>query len=198
MSKPIETDFFIPLLPVSVIQLSGAGEVLRSMLEAMRCVVALHRPGTPGDFLKLVSPDYVPRYIVICGHGTEDGLHFGQYISEIDTSMLRNECLPAEAIRDNARLSGATVVSATCYGGTRTMADAFLTAGTKAYIASEGEPDGMAMNVFLINFFFALLSKGVSDEEAWRKAVQATNHEDIWEVNYFHADGVERLPQTPQ
>jgi hypothetical protein len=191
MFKPVESEFYVPLLPVSIVQVSGGGEFLRSMLESLRCTVTLHRPGTPCDFLKVIAlGENAPRYLIICGHGAEDGLHFGEYIPEIDTSMLRNECLPAAAIQEKVALPGCTVISATCYGGQSAMAEAFLAGGVKEYIGSSEEPDGMAMNVFLVNFFFAVMEKGLSDEDAWRQAAAATDHADIRQLRYYDSIGV--------
>ena len=193
MFKSIEADFYIPLLPLSIVQVSGGGEFLRTMLESLRCAVTLRRPGTPGDFLKVIAlGENAPRYMIICGHGTEDGLCFGEYIPEIDTSMLRNECLPAASIQETISLPGCTVISATCYGGLPLMAEAFLAGGVRAYIGSPEAPDGMAMNVFLVNFFFAVMEKGLSDEDAWRQAAQATDHADIWPLRYFDSSGSEK------
>lgn len=193
MFRPIESEFYVPLLPISIVQVSGGGEFLRAMLESLRCVVTLHRPGTPGDFLKVMDlGENTPRYLIICGHGAEDGLYFGEYIPEIDTSMLRNECLPAASIQETVNLLGCTVISATCYGGQPPMAEAFLAGGVKAYIGSPEAPDGMAMNVFLINFFFAVMEKGLSDEDAWRQAAAATDHADIWHLRYFDSGSGEK------
>lgn len=193
MFRPVEAKFYVPLLPISVVQVSGGGEFLRSMLESLRCAVTLYRPGTPGDFLKVIAlGENAPRYMIICGHGAEDGLYFGEYIPEIDTSMLRNECLPAASVQAEAALSGCTVISATCYGGQPAMAGAFLSSGVTAYIGSPEEPDGMAMNVFLVNFFFAIMEKSLSDEDAWRYAAAATDHADIWQLRYFDSSGTEK------
>ena len=96
-----------------------------------------------------------PRYMVIMGHGTEDGLHFGEYgPADIDTSMLRNHSLPPEVIRRHVHLPGCTVISAICQGGSAAMADAFLSGKVAAYIGCKTEPDAVAMNVFLVNFLF--------------------------------------------
>ena len=92
MWKPVDTEFYFPHVPVSLVMLSGT-DALRGLLESLRCVVLTHRPGTPGDFLKVLSQgENAPRYMVICGHGTPEGIWFGQYgPPDIDTSMLRRE-----------------------------------------------------------------------------------------------------------
>ena len=71
------------------------------------------------------------------------------------------------------------------------MGQAFLAGGLSGYLGCHELPDGMAMNVFLVNFFFNVSSKKMSDSEAWRQATKATDHEDIWQVRYFHGIGAE-------
>src|SRR5688500_3932968 len=101
MWKPIDTEFFAPRVPVSIACISsGAEQFIRNTLESLNCVVLLHLIGTPSDFLKVIAQgENAPRYMIIEGHGTDDGLVFGEYIPSIDTSMLKNECMPAEVIR---------------------------------------------------------------------------------------------------
>ncbi len=75
MWKPVDTEFFVPLLPVSLVHISGGGlELTRAALEALGCVVLAHRIETPSDFLKVLGQgDSAPRYMVILGHGDENG-----------------------------------------------------------------------------------------------------------------------------
>src|SRR4028119_607052 len=105
MWHPVNTDFFIPQLPVSIVDLPDSGgrsRNLRSLLESVNCVVLTHPMGTPGDFLKVIAQqDTAPRYLIVVGHGNPEGLHFGTYIPAIDTSMLAGEYLPAAVIRQH-------------------------------------------------------------------------------------------------
>ena len=71
------------------------------------------------------------------------------------------------------------------------MADAFLRGEVAAYIGCRTDPDAIAMNVFLVNFLFGVRAKRLSDRDAWRHAVAATDHEDINQMSYFHSDGTE-------
>ena len=194
MWKPVDTEFYAPRLPVSIAAVSSDGvEFVRSMLEALHCVVLLHAIGTPTDFLKVIAQGvHAPRYLVIMGHGTEDGLYFGDYgPAEIDTSMLRNQFMPPEVIRQHVYLPGCTVISAFCEGGKAAMAQAFLKGDVAAYIGCRTSPDAVALNVFLVNFLFGIRAKHLSDRDAWHRAVIATNHKDSDQMSYFHRDGTE-------
>lgn len=199
MWTPVETQFYRPQVPVSVVLMPNSGDggpALRGMLEMLNCAVLLHRPGTPSDFLKiLVQGQTAPRYMILYGHGQEDGLWFGTYVKEIDTSMLRDECLPPDVIRENVRLPGCTVVSSCCYSGLESMGQAFLSGDVAAYIGCRAEPDGVAMNVFLVNFLFSAIAGLLPDRDAWRRAATMTDHEDIWQLSYFADGDEERLRQ---
>ena len=187
MWHPVNVDFFIPQLPVSIVSLPDSGGragILRSLLKSLNCVVLTHPMGTPGDFLKVIAQqDTAPRYLIIVGHGEPDGLWFGSYAPYIDSSMLQGECLPATVIRQHVGLEGCTIIADCCYGGTKEMTDAFLSNGAKAYIGTD-KALGAALNVFLVNFFYRVLYKKVPDKEAVEQAIQATGPE-VESLRYF-------------
>jgi hypothetical protein len=194
MWKPVDTEFYAPRLPVSIAAVSSDGvEFVRSTLEALHYVVLLHAIGTPTDFLKVIAQGaHAPRYMLIMGHGTEEGLYFGDYgPAEIDTSMLRNRSMPPEVIQQHVYLPGCTVISAFCAGGKAAMAQAFLKGDVAASIGCRTSPDAVALNVFLVNLLFGIQAKHLSDRDAWQRAVIATDHEDIDQMSYFRGDGTE-------
>src|SRR5690606_27571246 len=150
MWRPIDTEFYGPRLPVGIANIGGDGPGLRNLLEGLKCVVHLHWIGTPGDFLKVIAQGAaVPRYLFIDGHGTEEGLHFGTYGDEVDTSVLKGESLPPSVIRERVNLPGSTVVNLACLGGHRAMADAFLAGRIQAYIGCRDYVDGFATPLFV-------------------------------------------------
>ena len=193
MWKPVDSEFFVPLLPVSLVHVSGGGlELMRAALEALGCVVLVHRVGTPSDFLRVLGQgDQAPRYMVILGHGDEDGLTFGEYDGAIDASMLRRGSLPPEAIDKSVDLPGCTVVSYSCGGGTNTMALAFLSGRVAGYIACRTEVETVALTLFLFHFLFGALHKKLPDADAWRQAVLAVDHPEVNGIRFWHGDGWE-------
>src|SRR5262249_42529973 len=65
-----------PRLPVAVIDCRATAEalLLRALLESMSAVVTLHQPGTPNDFLLVLGQGSdASAFLVICGHGDENG-----------------------------------------------------------------------------------------------------------------------------
>lgn len=190
----MDSGFYVPRLPVSIVAVSGGGmEFARATLESMNCVVLLHSVGTPDDFLKVIAQvDNAPRYMIIMGHGTEDGLDFGDYgPADIDTSMLKNGSMPPEVIRRHVNLPGCTVFSYSCEGGSEAMAQAFLAGGLSAYIGCRTGPDVVAMNLFLFHFLHGIMAKKLSDRDAWYRAVAAVDHEDINQFSFFDSEGAE-------
>lgn len=191
--RPIDTEFYVPRVPVGLIALPDSDvPSIRAWLESLNCVVHVHWIGTPSDFLKVVSQGAaVPRYLLIDGHGSEEGLHFGSYGEGIDTSMLVNGYLPPDVIRGRADLPGCTVVNLTCAGGTQRMAEAFLAGKAQAYIGSRDYVDGFALDLFLHNFVYNITMRKLSDRDAWYRAVADTDHEETDTICFYHADGKE-------
>lgn len=197
MTQPIDTQFFVPRLSVSIAALNNSdleANAIRALLEALGCVVTIHWIGTPEDFLKVLSQGQTaPPYLLIAGHGDEEnGFYFGEYAPFIDTSMLREQHLPAEAIAPVVNLPGCAVISSACWSGIEALGRAFTNGGNiKAYIGCRSAPRGEDMIVFLVNFFHNIMRKKLSDHEAWQKAVNATDDPEISQISFFHANGVE-------
>ena len=150
--------------------------LLREILEQLLGVVHFYLPGTPLDFVKIVSrSETFPPYIVICCHADENGIHFGDYSDEIDTSMLRKGNMPAEYIAKQIHLPGCVVINTGCACGEQPMAQAFLSGGLSAYIgAVEPDPEAFDVPLFLMHFFRSLFVDHSSVFEAWRLAASST------------------------
>lgn len=205
MNHSIDEQFDSPRLPVNIAALPNCdweAQAMRSVLEAFGCVVTIHWIGTPKDFLKVLGQgDTVPRYLLIAGHGDEEkGYYFGEYAAFVDTSMLRDEYMPAEVIAPQVNLPGCTVISSACAGGIELMGRAFVRTGKiNAYIGCRAYPNGNDMLAFLVNFFYSILRKELSDRHAWQRAMVVTDQPDIYEMSFFHSDGTEeRHKQDPE
>jgi hypothetical protein len=198
MTQPVDTQFFIPRLPINIAALTNAyeAEAMRALLEMLGCVVTVHWIGTPADFLKVLAQgETAPRYLLIVGHGDDEkGYYFGGYGSFIDTStsMLDEQHMPAETIAPVVNLPGCTVLSTACAAGNETMGRAFVRNGNiNAYIGCRVYQNGTDMCVFAVNFFYNVIRKKLSDHEAWQKAMLATDHAAIYQVSFFNANGTE-------
>jgi hypothetical protein len=200
MYAPVDTQFYAPRTPVSIVALPNPNEAhsMRALLENMNCVVTVHWCGTPTDFLAVLGQgDSAPPYLIISGHGDEDeGFWLSSYAEFIDTSMLRGEYMPAEVIDPVVNLPGCTVISTACGTGARGMGRAFTRTGrVNAYIACRTFPHGSAMEVYLVNLFYNLLDKKLALRDAWHRAMVATDDPAIYQMSLFHAGGVEEQYQ---
>lgn len=165
----IDEGFFYPRKPVAIVALGDSGEalLLRAILESLGAAVILHLPGTPGDVLKcLQQGEDGPEYIILSGHGDENGFVLGEFVDGIDAGMLVDGSLPAAALADVIRLPGKTVISTACVTGTAAFGQAFLAGGVQSYLAPADFPDGSAVPLFLHGLFYALLHQRKTFQEA--------------------------------
>lgn len=173
LSHVIDEGFFYPRKPVVIVALGDSAEALliRAILENLGGAVFLHLPGTPGDVIKCLQRDQNdPEYIILSGHGDENGFVLGEFIAEIDTRLLVDGSLPASALARDIRLPAKTVISTACLTGTDAFGQAFLAAGARAYVAPSEYPDGSAVPLFLHGLFYELFHRGKTLEEAMERA----------------------------
>lgn len=197
---PVDTQFYIPRPPINIAALTNANEAyaMRALLEMLGCVVTIHWIGTPTDFLKVLGQgEMASPYLLIAGHGDdENGYYFGEYADFIDTSMLRDQHMPAEIIAPVVNLPGCTIVSTACWAGIESMGHAFTFNGKiNAYIGCRVAPKGEDICVFAVNFFYNIIRNKLSDREAWQKAMMATDQPAIYQVSFFDSNGVEERYQ---
>lgn len=175
MWRPVDTDFFYPRCPVEIVDFGASSEalLLRSALESMSAVVLLHQIGTPDDLLQVLGQgEQCAPYMVLCGHGEENGLVLGEYAEglDIDVSMLVNGRMPAHAIAQRVNLPGCVVVNTCCSGGSPELANAFMAGGLRFYLGADRDYLGSAAPLFVTHFFYALLTRALAVPEAWREA----------------------------
>ncbi|CAN7370855.1 hypothetical protein LJR098_003116 [Rhizobium sp. LjRoot98] len=169
----IDENFFYPRKPVAIVALGDSAEalLLRAILESLGAAVSLHLPGTPGDALKcLQREEKDAEYVILSGHGDENGFVLGEFVDDIDAGMLIDGSLPADALAGAIRLPAKTVISTACATGTDAFGQAFIAAGARAYAAPSDFPDGSAVPLFLHGLFYELLHGGKTLEEAIAKA----------------------------
>ncbi|QTK78532.1 hypothetical protein AT6N2_C0666 [Agrobacterium tumefaciens] len=165
----VDHNFLFPRTAVSIIALGDSGEalLLRAMLESLGASVRLHLPGTPEDILVcLKQGDHPPPYLIISGHGDENGLVVGEFNQDVTRMKLKNGSMPAETLAGNVDLPETVIFSTACCTGSDVFAKTFIEGGAKAYIASPGYPDGAATPLFVHLFFYELLVRKSSLEEA--------------------------------
>lgn len=172
MWEPVDTRFMFRRHPVTVVAIGDSGEALliRALLEQLGAVVHLVWIGTPGDFLEVLREGQTAPYVVISCHGDDNGLCFGEYIPEIDTSMLVKGSLPPVSIAQAIHMPDRVVINTGCYGGSDAMVQAFMAGGLKAYIGATDAPAGTAIPLFIMHFFYQLFEKKATYQAAWEHA----------------------------
>jgi hypothetical protein len=206
MTTSVDEHFYSPRLRVNIVALPDGdyeAHAMRAILEGFNCVVTIHWIGTPSDFLKVLGQGATaPRYLLIAGHGDEDkGYYLGEYADFIDTSMLRDQYMPADVIAPIVDLPGCTVISSACAGGVERMGRAFVSTGRiTAYMGCRAYPDAQDMFAYLVNFFHGILRKKLLDRAAWERAMVVTDQPDTYQMRFFHANGVEEhhAPHTTE
>jgi len=105
--------------------------------------------------------------MVICGHGDKNGLIFGDYVPDIDTSGLVQGRMPPRALAGKVDLPGRVVLSTACGTGSSEFGKAFIAGGVRAYIAPPSYPDGASALLFLHHFFHGILCRKAEPEAAY-------------------------------
>ena len=191
---PVETQFYVKQNPIGIINIGDFEEAytIRIFAERLNLAVRFYKIGTPGDFLKVISRESeLPPCIIICGHGDENGIVFGDYMEGIDTSMLKDESMPPECIEKHANLTDRIVVNTCCVGGTDAMASAFLKSKPRCYIGSLDYQNAASTSIFLTLFLDQLLRKNKPVQEAWNRA--ASYDDETRHLAFYDANGRQKV-----
>ena len=169
----IDRTLYVPQTPITVIAVGDGMEALliRTILESLGAIVMLHLPGTPEDFLAILGQkETAPNYIIISGHGDGRGFVFGDCDPRIDTTMLVEGSLPADAIASRVHLPGTVVVSTACETGAEAFGVAFTSGKVANYIAPSGSPEGAVVPLFVHCLFYQLLQRRAPIDVALKRA----------------------------
>ncbi|QKG85279.1 delta-aminolevulinic acid dehydratase [Kroppenstedtia pulmonis] len=146
---------------------------IRYTLEDFGAEVMTKWIGRPNAFLTALTKEGLyPGFdtLVLSFHG-DDGFFLMPELGEevYEEGEPRGDIGPKE-IRQFASLEGKTVLSTGCETGKSKLAQAFLDAGCKAYIAPEEAVDGNATVIFTQLFFYEKIQNNRRTEEAFRLA----------------------------
>ncbi|MFD1396413.1 delta-aminolevulinic acid dehydratase [Kroppenstedtia eburnea] len=146
---------------------------IRYTLEEFGAEVMTKWIGRPNAFLTALTKEGLyPGFdtLVISFHGEEGTFLIPELGEEIyEEGEPRGNIGPKE-IRKFAALEGKTVLSTGCETGDSELAQAFLDAGCKAFIAPEEAVDGNSATIFTQLFFYEKIQNKRRTEEAFRLA----------------------------
>ncbi|SDC90843.1 hypothetical protein SAMN05421663_10551 [Terribacillus halophilus] len=147
---------------------------MRLALEYFGARVYVHYVGRPNDLVEVLSGEdraSDTNYLILNFHGEE-----GKFcIPELDNSFYevnepKGRFFDDEHVRKYAVVEGLNVIGCGCTLGKDSLAKAFLKKGCKAYIAPDDYIDGNANLMFVLTFFYELISNRRSQEDAFQIA----------------------------
>jgi len=150
---------------------TGEAQLLRALLEHLGLKICLNLPGKPSDFFSGFSfYGQPPDAVILSAHGDEEGIIFPQMAEGVDTLTLPGDRITPSLIAERLELPAVPIVSTACSSGTAAFVQAFFTAGASAYIAPEGDPEGVGIPLFLHMLFHQLCTGSPHLETAFAAA----------------------------
>lgn len=148
---------------------------LRGVLERFGFTVNLMPIGRPQHLVDVLSSAASSApHMLLCYHGDERGILPEGLAPEVAREEPFNDVLTPERLAAFANLPGRVVVGTGCSTGSDAFAHAFLQGSCDAYIAPVGYPEGNAVLLFIVHFYYELAEK-----RPWREAVErARCHDD--------------------
>ncbi|MER6358189.1 hypothetical protein ABT186_42050 [Streptomyces sp. NPDC001634] len=144
----------------------GSARPLRDALEVFGVRVNYLRIGQPRHLVAALDGNRpIAPYVIVCCHGDEGRILIPELAEELARFQPFNGALGPDRIRQYFRLPGSVVVATGCDTGDPALADAFLDAGARVYIAPREAPFGYA-SVFAPLFLFYELTERRTLEEA--------------------------------
>ncbi len=136
---------------VTILCLGDSQEALliRSLAESLHLKVDLTFIGQPNHlFEEISSPQKLAKLVILSAHGTKNGLVFGEFGSQVDTSLLVNGDLPLRIFFERSKLEERIVLSTAC--------DAFSSdpKNVQTYIGHQGYPDAQTVPLFIHKFLY--------------------------------------------
>ncbi|RAS75545.1 delta-aminolevulinic acid dehydratase [Priestia endophytica] len=147
---------------------------MRLALEYFGARVHVHYIGRPSDLMNVLSGEDRAAdtdYLILNFHGDE-----GRFcMPELDSSIYeegepQGEFFEDKHITQYANLKGLHVIASGCTLGAEPLAKAFLENGCHSYIAPVDYIDGNANLMFVIKFFYEIISNKRNQKESFQIA----------------------------
>ncbi|MBD8026277.1 delta-aminolevulinic acid dehydratase [Ureibacillus sp. Re31] len=147
---------------------------IRSALEYFGVRVNIHWIGRPNDLIDVLSGEELANkvdYLILNFHGDEGRFCMPELDEEVyESNEPRGEFLGDHEIKQFTKLKDIKVIGSGCTLGMEQLANAFLECGCHSYIGPDDYIDGNANLMFLIKFFYEIISNHKSQEEAFEIA----------------------------
>ncbi|OKH97714.1 hypothetical protein A6A06_31545 [Streptomyces sp. CB02923] len=161
---------------------SGHARPLRDALEGFGVQVNYLHIGQPRHFVAALDGSRpAAPYVILSCHGDEGRVLMEDLAPELAAYQPFNDTAGPDEVRSHVRLPGSVVIANGCETGAPALADAFLDAGARAYIAPHGAPFGYA-SVFAPLFLFYELTEQRTLEEAVARLRAHDDELGMWQL----------------
>lgn len=145
-------------------------EALRQVLESFDCLVLTKYIGRPNDFISVLGgiEHFDPDVVILSGHGEA-----GEFIMPVLGASVYTDEEPrcnfsSAEINQYLKLTGKTIISTCCTTGSSDLAAVF--SRENDYVAPADYVEGNAALLFLVDFFYQIIQRKTSVEDAWSHA----------------------------
>lgn len=147
---------------------------IRAALESFGARVTLHLIGRPNDLIDVLSSvDLHGKmdYLILNFHGDEGRFCLPELGEDVyEDNEPKSIYFGPLDVQTYSRLQGVKVIAAGCTLGWEQLATAFLQSGCHSYLAPNDYIDGNANLMFLIRFFYEIISHHKNQQEAFELA----------------------------
>ncbi len=189
-----------PVLHIDIVSVSDSLEALalHGPLEWRGAQVTTHWIGSGQDLIRVLGgSERLSKTVVLMCHGDSRGLVLPELHPSIDRTQPYHGALSPSDLREFLRLPGCTVLNTGCSLGSRAFADAFLSAGCKAYNGADGDPEGSASLFYCLHLFYSLICRKMPLRRA--HGVARSQDQDTAIFRLYGRPAAKRAPpQSPQ
>lgn len=158
---------------VDIIDANGGNEsyTIRCILESFGLQTRTHYIGNVKHLISILkNNNYLHEIIIICSHGSQDGILIPELSPELEINMPFHKKLTFEDLDAILNFNKQLVINTGCCLGKEIFANVFINKGAKAYIGATEYIEGNAIVPFLTMFFYFYICKKTPLYEAFKKA----------------------------
>ena len=131
------------LTVVDTCDVGTEGQILRLVAESLSYAVQYFGIGAPSQFVEAIElAKDRGGVLVLCGHGDERGLLFGELSEELYADQPFRTVLKPDEMSELLSLKGLQVLTTACLAGCREFGAAALKAEAEAWIGFDDYPEG--------------------------------------------------------
>jgi hypothetical protein len=158
---------------VELLDVSNVGQspqAIRLTLEYIGYRVNIHYIATARQLMSALSNIQPESFVVMDGHGTEEGLVLDALGEEFAIQEPFINHANVENFASFLKLPSCSVINLSCTLGAESYANVFLNAGASHYIGALGYPDGSSALIHVQFLFYLMHNQKLSLKEAHEQA----------------------------